>query len=257
MKFMMTIKNLSFINNLSLPNSNKMVSDLDFSPYKVDWYIIVFLSFLYGLISLISIFGNALIIWAVVNNKKMKNVTNYFIINLAVADIIIGVLVAPFQFQSALLQKWIFPSVLCKIAPFASTLSVNVSIFTLVAISIDRYFVILYPFNEKLTMKQCYLILIFIWLLSVMLGMTKLFNFNADFDLNINVLVCGPNYLVIHKYDTIFLLIIQYIIPFILILFTYTCIGFHIYTHEPPSSISSLHSINKKKVNRKICGFIF
>ena len=45
------------------------------------------------------------------------------------------------KFQSALLQKWVFPLVMCKIGPFASTLSVNVSITTLIALSIDRYYV--------------------------------------------------------------------------------------------------------------------
>lgn len=118
---------------------------------QVKWYIITFLSLLYGTISVVSVIGNGLIIYTVAANKKIQFIINIFICNLAVSDIIIGVLVAPFQFQTALLQKWIFPRIACKIAPFAATLSVNVSILTLVAISLDRYHEILSPANSKKT----------------------------------------------------------------------------------------------------------
>ena len=237
----------SLINNKTIDYGDNVDEDID-----VDWYIILFLSLLYGAISIISVFGNSLIIWTVMRNKRMRNVTNYFISNLAIADIIIGVLVAPFQFQTALLQRWIFPRILCKIAPFAATLSVNVSILTLVAISIDRYHVILYPFKQKLRMKQCYFIIIFIWLISLLLSIIKLLNFNSQQDLNKNVLICGPTDILIHKYETIILIIIQYIIPFILILFTYSRIGFHIYYDDSPNSVTNNQSQNKKKVIKMI-----
>lgn len=91
------------LNNLSdkiIPN--KSIAYLDSliaeeNQTNVAWYIILLLSTLYGSISVISLFGNVLIIWAILNNKKMRTVTNYFIINLAIADIIIGLLVVPFQ----------------------------------------------------------------------------------------------------------------------------------------------------------------
>jgi len=245
-------KNQSIVKNQTLPSNNTKDYDYVNNDSEVDWYIILFLSLLYGAISIISVFGNSLIIWTVMKNKRMRNVTNYFISNLAIADIIIGVLVAPFQFQTALLQRWIFPRILCKIAPFAATLSVNVSILTLVAISIDRYHVILHPFKQKLRMKQCYFIIIFIWLTSLILSIIKLLNFNSQYDLNKNVLICAPTDILIHKYETIILIIIQYIIPFLLILFAYSRIGFHIYYDDSPNSVTNNQSQNKKKVIKMI-----
>ncbi len=44
-----------------------------------------------------------------------------------------------FQFYAALLQRWDLPEFMCQFCPFTQTLSVNVSIFTLVTISVDRY----------------------------------------------------------------------------------------------------------------------
>jgi leucokinin receptor len=83
--------------------------------------------------------GNTLVIWVVASSRSMQNVTNFFIANLAVSDVIIAIFCIPFQFYAALLQRWDLPEFMCKFCPFAQILSVNVSIFTLVAISLDRY----------------------------------------------------------------------------------------------------------------------
>ena len=57
---------------------------------QVKWYIITFLSLLYGTISVVSVIGNGLIIYTVAANKKIQFIINIFICNLAVSDIIIG-----------------------------------------------------------------------------------------------------------------------------------------------------------------------
>jgi hypothetical protein len=49
------------------------------------------------ILSFLCINNNSFIIWIVFRNARMQTVTNYFLSNLAVADIIIGVCVAPFQ----------------------------------------------------------------------------------------------------------------------------------------------------------------
>lgn len=49
------------------------------------------------------------------------------------------------QFQAALLQRWILPHFMCAFCPFVQILSVNVSVFTLTAIAIDRHRAILKP----------------------------------------------------------------------------------------------------------------
>lgn len=71
--------------------------------YKTSVALFVFLSILYGAISFVSVTGNCLIIFVVLRNKKMKNVTNYFISNLALADVVIGMFATPFQVSLSLL----------------------------------------------------------------------------------------------------------------------------------------------------------
>jgi leucokinin receptor len=76
--------------------------------YDVPWYIITILSILYGTISLLAVSGNGLIVYVVFKSKAMHNVTNYFISNLALADIVIGMFAVPFQVKMKKARKLIF-----------------------------------------------------------------------------------------------------------------------------------------------------
>jgi hypothetical protein len=84
------LKNLSETEQLSL--------------YEIPNSIIFIFSLAYYSISVWSVLGNCLIVWAVFYNKRMHNVTNFFIVNIALADIIISLFCTPFQFHAAILQ---------------------------------------------------------------------------------------------------------------------------------------------------------
>ncbi|GIY46151.1 hypothetical protein CEXT_745791 [Caerostris extrusa] len=107
-----TFQNISM--NLSVTNDT--VSSNNDVLYDVPPAIIILLSCCYGLISLISIIGNFCVLVIVFTSRRMRTVTNYFIANLAVADIIIGMFSIPFQFQAALLQRWVLPAFMCAFA---------------------------------------------------------------------------------------------------------------------------------------------
>lgn len=65
--------------------------------FDVPTGLICLLAFLYGSISLLAVIGNGLVILVIVKNNRMHTVTNIFIANLAVADVIIGLFSIPFQ----------------------------------------------------------------------------------------------------------------------------------------------------------------
>lgn len=65
--------------------------------YDVPVCIIVLLSMFYGTISVMAVVGNALVMWIVTSSRRMHNVTNLYIANLALADIVIGLFSIPFQ----------------------------------------------------------------------------------------------------------------------------------------------------------------
>ncbi len=114
-------------------------SDPELGLYDVPTELAIFLSICYCCVSLCAVIGNSLIIWIVLRSPRMRSVTNYFIANLAFADILIGAFAIPFQFQAALLQRWDLPWFMCSFCPTVQVISVNVSVFTLTAIALDRY----------------------------------------------------------------------------------------------------------------------
>ncbi|EEC20107.1 G-protein coupled receptor, putative [Ixodes scapularis] len=121
--------------------------------YEVPLEVIALLSFCYGTISLVAVLGNAFVLWIVATSRRMRTETNYLIANLAISDIIIGLFSIPFHFQAALLQRWLLPRFMCAFCPFVQVVSVNVSIFTLTAIAVDRYRAITIPLKARLNSR--------------------------------------------------------------------------------------------------------
>jgi leucokinin receptor len=65
--------------------------------YEPPVEVIVLLSVFYGLISILAVLGNSLVIWIVATTRQMQTITNFFIANLAFADVIIGMFAIPFE----------------------------------------------------------------------------------------------------------------------------------------------------------------
>lgn len=65
--------------------------------YKVPPCLVIFLSMCYGSISLLATAGNGLVMWVIVGSRRMRNVTNYYIANLALADFLLAVFAIPFE----------------------------------------------------------------------------------------------------------------------------------------------------------------
>src|SRR5205085_3198482 len=128
----------------------------------------VILSIIYMTVSLCAVLGNWMVLWIVVRSNLKKTVTNLFIANLAVADIIIGAFAIPFPFQAALLLKWLLPYFMCSFCPTVQVVSLNLSIFTLVALSIDRHRAVTQPLKPRITKTTGVIVILFIWFISVL-----------------------------------------------------------------------------------------
>ena len=168
---------------MNFSNNSSGLEDDSGGIYDVPTSVIILLSVFYGLISLTALIGNSLVIYVVIVSRRMRNVTNFYIANLAFADVTIATFAIPFQFQAALLQRWDLPPFMCQFCPTVQTLSVNVSIFTLVAISMDRYRAIMYPLRRKPTKLFSKAVIVAIWFLSLAfaLPMGIVHTFDAEY----------------------------------------------------------------------------
>ncbi|XP_078681689.1 neuropeptide FF receptor 2-like [Branchiostoma floridae x Branchiostoma belcheri] len=111
--------------------------------------------------------GNVLVCVVVAKNRNMKNVTNYFIVNLAVSDLFMGGFCMPFTMLDNLKGGWMFGEVMCKVQPMAQGVAMCASVFTLVAIAVDRYLAVMAPTDERLSSKVCAIVIVVIWASSI------------------------------------------------------------------------------------------
>lgn len=95
------------------------------------------------LVALVAIIGNAMVIYVFRIERKLRRRTNYYIVSLAIADLFVGLLGIPF----AILAAVGLPSNLhaCLFTISLLVVLCTISIFCLVAVSIDRYWAILHP----------------------------------------------------------------------------------------------------------------
>ena len=82
------------------------------SPPELDWTWIVLIP-LYVIIFVLSVVGNALVIVTLVQNKRMRTVTNAFLLNLSISDLLLAVLCMPFTIVPMILQNFVFGEVVC------------------------------------------------------------------------------------------------------------------------------------------------
>uniref|UniRef100_A0A1A7W718 Neuropeptide FF receptor 2 n=2 Tax=Iconisemion striatum TaxID=60296 RepID=A0A1A7W718_9TELE len=121
----------------------------------------------YLLIFLVCMVGNGVVCFIVLRSKNMRTVTNLFILNLAVSDLLVGIFCMPTTLLDNIITGWPFGSLVCKMSGMVQGISVSASVFTLVAIAVDRFRCIVYPFKQKLTISTATLIIVVIWVLAV------------------------------------------------------------------------------------------
>ncbi|XP_052378304.1 cholecystokinin receptor [Oncorhynchus keta] len=126
---------------------------------------------LYSVIFLLSVFGNLLIIVVLTVNKRMRTVTNSFLLSLAVSDLMMAIFCMPFTLIPNLLEDFIFGPTMCKIVAYLMGVSVSISTFSLVAIAIERYSAICNPLKSRAwqTRSHAYRVITATWLLSFMI----------------------------------------------------------------------------------------
>ncbi|XP_051998900.1 cholecystokinin receptor-like [Xyrauchen texanus] len=126
---------------------------------------------LYALIFLLSVIGNLLIIVVLVMNKRMRTVTNSFLLSLAISDLMMVVFCMPFTLIPNLLEDFIFGAAMCKIVAYLMGISVCISTFSLVAIAIERYSAICNPLKSRAwqTRSHAYKVIAFTWVLSLLI----------------------------------------------------------------------------------------
>ncbi|KAH8388603.1 hypothetical protein KR093_011145, partial [Drosophila rubida] len=173
------------------------------------------------LVAIFSIIGNLMVIIVFRRERKLRRRTNYYIVSLAMADFLVGSLGVPF----AILASIGLPRNLhaCLFTVSLLVVLCTISIFCLVAVSVDRYWAILYPmaYSRNVRTRTAIVIISVCWVAGTIVGFLPLFGWHADVRHDQECLfveVMDYNYLVFLYFATI-------ITPALLMLAFYT----HIY----------------------------
>ncbi|CAL7939874.1 unnamed protein product [Xylocopa violacea] len=120
----------------------------------------------------LTLFGNVLVILAVVRERALQTVTNYFIVSLAVADLLVAVLVMPFAVYVLVNGSWSLPGFVCDFYIAMDVTCSTSSIFNLVAISIDRYIAVTRPikYAKHKNNRRVWLTILLVWAISAAIG---------------------------------------------------------------------------------------
>ncbi|XP_046543503.1 QRFP-like peptide receptor [Haliotis rubra] len=132
---------------------------------------------LYSLMLMCGMLGNVLVIFSILRYRCMRNITNTFLLSLASADLLLVVICIPVKLAAFFSFTWTFGEFLCKSVHYLQNVSAICSVFTLTAMSLERYYAIMFPMRAKYTCtvgKACRVIAV-LWLLSGLLAVPIVF----------------------------------------------------------------------------------
>ncbi|NP_001127740.1 neuropeptide receptor A5 isoform X1 [Bombyx mori] len=154
--------------NLTREEYMEMLNDYVF-PQPYEWVLIA----THAIVFVIGLIGNALVCIAVYRNHSMRTVTNYFIVNLAVADFMVILICLPPTVLWDVTETWFFGTAMCRIVLYFQSVSVTVSVLTLTFISVDRWYAICFPLKFKSTTGRAKTAILIIWLLSLLFNIPE------------------------------------------------------------------------------------
>ena len=189
-------------------------------------------------ISIIALIGNILVIYIVFTVNHMRNPTNTLIANMAVADLLMAIDIPYILKFFYVRDKWFgtfMGTVLCKFFLSAQVGSLIASVFSLVAISLDRSFAILFPMKTVMTRNVVRFAIAMVWLGALAFSLPLMVASKTKQFKGTDYLSCAEFWAPMSANTFILVLIIGgYIIPLIIIAFVYSLAGIRLWSRQLP-----------------------
>ncbi|XP_030646958.1 histamine H3 receptor [Chanos chanos] len=131
--------NLTMVTCFSDYNTSWSDTAVDSNGAALPGYMMVILAVLMITLVIVVVVGNALVILAFVVDKSLRNQSNYFFLNLAISDFLVGAFCIPVYIPYVLTGRWMLGRGLCKLWLVVDYLLCTASVFNIVLISYDRF----------------------------------------------------------------------------------------------------------------------
>ncbi|NXD07110.1 DRD3 protein, partial [Nothocercus nigrocapillus] len=165
------------------------------------------------------VFGNVLVCLAVLRERALQTTTNYLVVSLAVADLLLATLVMPWVvYLEVTGGVWTFSRICCDIFVTMDVMMCTASILNLCAISIDRYTAVVRPVQYQYntgqsSCRRVSLMIVIVWMLAFAVSCPLLFGFNTTGDPS----VCSISNPVFVIYSSL----VSFYLPFMVTLLLY------------------------------------
>ncbi|XP_066945661.1 tachykinin-like peptides receptor 86C isoform X2 [Macrobrachium rosenbergii] len=186
----------------------------------------------FGIMILGACVGNVVVIRIVLGNQRMRTTTNYFLVNLSVADLFMTLFNCVFNFVFMLKSHWAFGSVYCTISQFVAHASLAASVFTLAVISFDRFLNVMRPLKPRMSKCVCRMLLCVIWVVAASIAAPILPYATTIHTLRGERTICvikwpdglAPLSLIDYAYNVV-ILAVTYVVPMTAMIICYAVIG--------------------------------
>ncbi|XP_028409222.1 neuropeptide FF receptor 2-like [Dendronephthya gigantea] len=190
---------------------------------EVHYYLFITQIACYCVISVVGSLAN-MVICVGLSRGRLKS-TEYFILNLAVADLLVCVIGIPLDIYHNYADSWPYGPLLCHVIYPLQTCLVLISILTLMAMSLERHRAICSPLKQRVKPKWLRFSIVCIWLIAIaaVIPYAKILKYTEN--------DCLENWSVPNnaKYYTLALFIMDYCIPLTIITYCYTRSGYVLY----------------------------
>ncbi|XP_075589674.1 uncharacterized protein LOC124496288 isoform X2 [Dermatophagoides farinae] len=179
---------------------------------------------------IVGVIGNSVVIATWARGGKIRSPTATFLVSLACADLLLLIIFMPLETLEYFVITWDYNGHICKLSSFVELLSGMSSILNLVAVSVERFLVIVYPIHARrwCTVTKSRRSLIFVWLLAIIFAAPPVFNKSTYSMTYYNNETAITAYYCFEKNDNwaiyfaIYELLTLFIIPALLMMFCYS-----------------------------------
>ncbi|GMR61662.1 hypothetical protein PMAYCL1PPCAC_31857 [Pristionchus mayeri] len=212
----------------------------------------------YVFIILFGAFGNAMTITVVILNPSMRTTRNFFILNLALSDFFVCTVTAPMTLYTVRYIFWPFGTILCKVAGSLQAFNVFLSTFSIAAIALDRYVLVIFPTKRAEQRTLSLIFFVAIWVVSLILALPLLIasDLNVlfhDQNCGITIEICQEQNdiwqgMILSKQTyTLSVLVTQYAFPLFSIVFAYSSIAHRMKMRLANRGSSMINAMNRQR----------
>ncbi|CAH0386776.1 unnamed protein product [Bemisia tabaci] len=127
----------------------------------------------YAPLFIVAVTANTVVIAVFFKFHYMRSITNYFLVNLSIADLLVTFICMPAAVSQSITGLWIYGESICKLTSYFQCVSVAASVFTITAMSIDRYLLIKnsMAFRRVFNRKSTVYIIAILWVVALVIFM--------------------------------------------------------------------------------------